>query len=68
MQRLQIKHIFYFCMVLVPFLAIVLFNINRESLWGDEAFSVMTIGGGESQMESKSILGDNILRCPSIFI
>lgn len=28
------------------FLCIVLWNINRESFWGDEAFSVYSIGGG----------------------
>ncbi len=35
-----------FIFITMLFLIVVLFNINRESLWGDEAFSVMSIGGG----------------------
>ncbi|WP_289686631.1 hypothetical protein [Helicobacter japonicus] len=34
------------CGVIGIFLFIVLWNINRESFWGDEAFSVYSIGGG----------------------
>lgn len=36
----------YLIAIVAIFLAIVLFSINRESLWGDEAFSVYSIGGG----------------------
>lgn len=32
------------------FLCIVLWNINRESFWGDEAFSVYSIGGGGAKI------------------
>ncbi|WP_300899797.1 hypothetical protein [uncultured Helicobacter sp.] len=32
--------------VITLFLLIVLWNINRESFWGDEAFSVYSIMGG----------------------
>lgn len=35
--------------VITLFLLIVLWNINRESFWGDEAFSIYSImGGGHS--------------------
>ena len=34
------------CGVIGIFLFIVLWNINRESFWGDEAFSVYSIMGG----------------------
>ena len=37
--------LFIFIFITMLFLIVVLFNINRESLWGDEAFSVMSIGG-----------------------
>ncbi len=45
-MKLIDKKIIFFISITILFLIIVLFNINRESLWGDEAFSVMTIGGG----------------------
>lgn len=34
------------CALCAIFLAIVLSNITRTSIWGDEGFSVMSIGGG----------------------
>ena len=38
------------CGVIGIFLFIVLWNINRESFWGDEAFSVYSIGGGGNKI------------------
>lgn len=35
------------CGSIAVLLCIVLANINRESLWGDEAFSVFSIGGAD---------------------
>ena len=35
------------CVIFVIFFCIVLLNITRTSVWGDEGFSVMTIGGGD---------------------
>ena len=48
------------CGVIGIFLFIVLWNINRESFWGDEAFSVYSIGRGENTKYSPAKLGFSI--------
>ena len=49
------------CATFAVFFSIVLLNITRTSVWGDEGFSVMTIGGGNGVNASMRNFWDLIM-------
>ena len=58
------QRVLIICAIFTIFFCIVLLNITRTSVWGDEGFSVMTIGGGngiKASMENfwNLIMADN---------
>lgn len=58
------QRVLIICAIFAVFFCIVLLNITRTSVWGDEGFSVMTIGGGNgvnASMENfwNLIMADN---------
>lgn len=58
------QRVLIICAIFTIFFYIVLLNITRTSVWGDEGFSVMTIGGGngiKASMENfwNLIMADN---------
>lgn len=48
--------------IFAVFFLIVLLNITRTSVWGDEGFSVMTIGGGEGVRASMAHFWELIMK------